>query len=212
MYQRFGDFIETYESPAELQKKIADLEGKLKAAELARDKAEVAKKKAEVSNNSLITALDEEREKRAQEEQSSKVAIDTAGATAVEAFRKSESFIRDLGELTRPSFMFGYTSAMNEAASFLSPEQLESLQSASHYNEDAKELCDRVGEGIQAGKDLAEVRAESNKWLQEFELDGDSAEGDQAGGGEEEQQDAGQQDAEAGGETLGGQDPRAGGA
>ena len=77
--------------------------------------------------------------------------------------------------------MLGYTLAVNDAMPFLSSEQLESLQSAPYYNEDAKELCDRMAEGIQAGKDLAEVRAKFNKWLQEFELDGDALEGDQAG-------------------------------
>ena len=69
--------------------------------------------------------------------------------SALEAFRKSESFTRDLGELTLPSFMFGYTTAVNDATPFLSSEQLESLQDAPNYNENAKELCDRMAEGIQ---------------------------------------------------------------
>ena len=209
MHQRFGHFVQTYESPDELHKRIADLEKQLRAAELERDKAELAKKKAEVANNSLVTALDEERGRRAQEEQSAKEAIDKVGVTAVEAFRKSEAFTHELGELTRPSFMFGFTSAVNEATPFLSPEQLESLQNASHYNENAKELCDRIAEGIQSGKDLAEVRAEFNKWLQEFEPngDGDELEGDQAGGGVE-----GHQDAKTEGETMGGQETEVGSA
>ena len=63
MIQRYGHFMKNYEPPAEFQKKIANLEEKLRATELERDKAEAAKKKAEVANNSLITALDEEREK-----------------------------------------------------------------------------------------------------------------------------------------------------
>ena len=165
MLQRYGHLMQTYEPPAELQKRITDLEEKLRATELERDKAEKGRKKAKIANNSLITALDEEKERKAQEEQSNKEAMDKAGVTAVEAFRKSESFTRDLGELTRPSFMLGYTSAVNDAMPFISSEQLESLQSASHYNEDAKELCDRMAAGIQAGRDLAEVRAEFNKWL-----------------------------------------------
>ena len=78
----------------------------------------------------------------------------------MEAFRKSESFTHDLGEHTRPSFMFGYTSAVHDATPVLSPEQMESLQNASHYNEDAKELCNRMAEGIQTEKDLAEIRTE----------------------------------------------------
>ena len=120
--------------------------------------------------------------------------------TAVVSFRSSESFTRDFGELTRPSFMLGYTSAVNDATPFLYSEQLESFQSAPHYNEDAKELCDRMAEGIQVGRDLAEVRVEFNKWLQEFELDGDDIEGGQVGGGVE-----GGQDTETGGQTMGGQ-------
>lgn len=90
MHQRFENFIETYESPAELQKRITDLEEKLKATELERDKATAAKKKVEVANNSLLTALDEEKNRRVQEEKSNKEAIDQAGVTAVVAFRKSE--------------------------------------------------------------------------------------------------------------------------
>ena len=103
--------------------------------------------------------------------------------------------------------MLGYTSAITEATPFLSSEQLESFQSTSHYNEDAKELCDRIAEGIQAGKDLTEVRAEFNKWLLESELDGDSAEGSQtskeAEGGQAGEGAKAQQDAEVGGETVG---------
>ena len=64
MHQRFENFIETYESPAELQKRITDLEEKLKATELERDKATAAKKKFEVANNSLLTALNEEKNRR----------------------------------------------------------------------------------------------------------------------------------------------------
>ena len=108
-------------------------------------------------------ALDEEKDRRAQEEQSAKEAIEKAGTLALEAFRRSEAFTRDLGELTLPSFMFGYTSVANDAAPFLSAEQLESLKNKLKFNEDAKELCDCVAEGIQAGRDLAEVREEFNQ-------------------------------------------------
>ena len=100
--------------------------------------------------------------------------------------------------------MFGYTSAIKEAAPFLTSEQLESLQDAQHYNEDAKELYDRMAEGIQEGKDLAELRAEFNEWLQEVDLDDEGSEGNQAGGGD------GQQGTEAGGETMGDQNPGGG--
>ena len=64
-----------------------------------------------------------------------------------------------------------------------------------------------MAEGIQCGRDLAEVRVEFNKQLQKFDQDGDSAGEDQAGGGGE-----GQQKIEAGGETIGKQDAGAGGA
>ena len=82
MYQRFGDFIETYEPPSELQKKIADLEEKLKATEQERDKAEAAREKAAVENNPLLTALDAEKGRRDHEETSATAAINKAGATA----------------------------------------------------------------------------------------------------------------------------------
>ena len=60
--------------------------------------------------NSLETALDEEKRRRSEAEQSSREAIEKAGNSAVEALRSSETFKRDLVELTLPSFMFGYTS------------------------------------------------------------------------------------------------------
>ena len=79
-------------------------------------------------------------------------ALKGAGAAAVEAFRRwSEAFTKNLGELTMPSFMFGYTFAIDEAAPYLSPEALESLRNKANYNEDSKELCDRMAEGIQTG-------------------------------------------------------------
>lgn len=146
-----------------------------------------------------MTALEEEKDRRVQEEQSTQAAIEKAGTSALEAFRKSEGFIKDLDEFTLPSFMFGYTSAIHYATPFLTPEQLESLHDKPNFNEDAKELCDRMAEGIQAGRDLAEVREEFNKWLSEFDLDGAELHGeddgaDGGGGGVEvtgDNQDAG---------------------
>ena len=132
-------------------------------------------------------------------EQSHREALEKAGISAVEAFRKFETFTQDLGELTLPSFMFGYTSAVHDAAPFLTPEQLESLHNKDNFNEDAKELFDRMAEGIRAGRDLAEVKEEFNKWLSEFDLDGAEIHGeddgtDGGGGGAEttgDNQDAG---------------------
>ena len=59
-------------------------------------------------------------------EQSHREALEKAGISAVEAFRKFETFTQDLSELTLPNFMFGYTSAVNEVGPLLSEEDLDS--------------------------------------------------------------------------------------
>ena len=109
-------------------------------------------------------------------------ALESARTSAVEDFRRSETFLGDLGQLTRPNFMLGFTSAIDEAAAHLSSEALQSLKNSANYNEDSKELCDRMADGIQAGRNLAEIQDEFNKWLSEldevFEEDG----GGEAGG------------------------------
>ena len=92
-------------------------------------------------------------------------AFEGAGASVVEAFRRSETFTKNLGELTMPSFIFGYTSAIDEIAPHLSSETLESFKNKAHYNENSKELCDRMAKGSQVGRNLAEIRDEFNKWL-----------------------------------------------
>nr|XP_027119605.1 uncharacterized protein LOC113736724 [Coffea arabica] len=184
MTQRYTNLFEHYQPSSQLQQRVAKLEEKLKATEQERDKAVVVQEQTEATNNSLRTALDEEKGKRVQEEQSAKEAIEKAGTSALEAFRKSEAFTRDLDELTLPRFMFRYTSAVNDAAAFLSAEQLESLKDKPNFNKDAKELCDRMTEGIQTGRDLAEVRKEFNQWLSEFNPKSDKLGGNDAGGGE----------------------------
>lgn len=68
-------------------------------------------------------------------------------------------------------FIFGYTSAVNEVGPLLSFEDLDTFKSKDSYNEDAKELCDRVADGIQAGRNLSEVLKEFNRWLSEFEVE-----------------------------------------
>ena len=161
--QRYTKLVEAYQPSSELQKKVTELEEKLKVAEQECDKAEAAREQAEATKYSLMTALDEEKEMRTQKEQSAQEAIEKARTLALEAFHKSETLTRDLGEFTLPSFMFGYTSAVNDAAPFLTSEQLESLQNKPNFNENAKELYDCMAEGIQARKDVAEVRTEFNK-------------------------------------------------
>ena len=77
--------------------------------------------------------------------------------------------------------MFSYTSVINEVASLLSQEDLNSFKNNNSYNKDAKELCDRIVESIQAGKNLAYVRKEFNWWLSKFELDAEEESGTEAG-------------------------------
>lgn len=132
--------------------------------------------------NSLETAFEKEKKRRQEEEQSSREVIEKAGSTAVEAFRSSETFMKYLGELTLSSFMFGYTTTIQDAASFLTPEQLDVLKDKPNYNDDAKELCDRMANGIQFGRDLAEVREEFNREIAEFEQASDNEFGGAAGG------------------------------
>ena len=104
------------------------------------------------------------------------------------------------GELTVPNFMFSYISAILDVAPHLSSEQLDTFKDKTSYNEDAKELCDRMVEGIQAGKNLIKVHEKFNHEMIEFELvlDGDelgravgedelngATEGEGSGGAEE---------------------------
>ena len=44
--------------------------------------------------------------------------------------------------------MFGYISAVQNAASFLTLKDLDVLKDKPNFNNDAKELCDRIVEGI----------------------------------------------------------------
>ena len=78
-------------------------------------------------------------------------ALEGAGASVAEAFRRSKTFTKDLGELTLPSYMFDYTSTIDEVAPHLSAEDLDFFRSKANYNENSKELCDRMAESIQAG-------------------------------------------------------------
>ena len=77
-----------------------------------RDTAVAKMEQAEATTNCFKTALEEEKNRQLEEEQSSKEAIKKAGSLVVEAFRTSEAFTHDLGELTLPNFMFGYISAI----------------------------------------------------------------------------------------------------
>mgnify|MGYP004718983739 FL=1 len=54
--------------------------------------------------------------------------------------------------------MLRYTLALNKVAPFLSQEDLDSFKNKDNYNENAKKLCDRIAEGIQAGRNLAEIQ------------------------------------------------------
>ena len=89
--------------------------------------------------------------------------VKDAETSAVEALRRFEAFTKDLGELIMLSFMFSYTPAIDETAPHLSSEAFESLKNKANYNKDSKELCDRMAEGIQTGRNLAEVWDEFNK-------------------------------------------------
>ncbi|XP_071927679.1 uncharacterized protein [Coffea arabica] len=181
-----------------LQNQISKLEKQLAVSESEKAELERRLKEAEVKDeeavatvNSLRSALEEEQKRGDEAKKSHQQALDSAGASAVDEFRRSEAFTRDLGQLLTPNFMFGFTSAIDEAAAHLAPEALESLKNHTSYNEDSKELCDRMAEGLQAGRDLAEVQAEFNKWLSEIdevfegveeEETGEDAGGDEAGG------------------------------
>ena len=43
------------------------------------------------------------------------------------------------------------------------------LKNKPNFNDDAKELCVRIAEGIQSGRNLAEVREEFNREMEDFE-------------------------------------------
>ena len=147
LMQRYTNMLEN-QAPAELQDRVYALELKLKLAEeerkLAEEKktqlrkerlAEIEQSKATV--NSLKSALEEEKKRRLQEEQSTQAAINKAGSSAVEAFRSSETFTHDLGQLTLPNYMFGYTTAIKEVTPFLTTEQVDLFKDKASYNEDA---------------------------------------------------------------------------
>ena len=94
--------------------------------------------------------------------------------------------------------MLGYTSAIDEAAVHLSSEALESLRNNANYNENSKKLCERMAEGIQVGRNVAEVQDEFNKWLSEFDevVEEDGGEEDEGDVGEKA--DEGQEGGEGG--------------
>ena len=118
LMQRYTNVIEN-QSSAELIDRVSQLENELKVA--AKEKAQLPKQYdtavAEVeyfkaTMNSLETFVEEEKKRRQEEEQFSREAKEKTGSMAVEAFRFSKAFTHDLGELTLPSFMFGYTSVI----------------------------------------------------------------------------------------------------
>ena len=63
--QRYTRLVENYQPSSELEKKVTELEEKLKATEQERDKAEAAREQVEATKNSLMTALAEEKDRRA---------------------------------------------------------------------------------------------------------------------------------------------------
>ncbi|XP_027155835.1 neurofilament light polypeptide-like [Coffea eugenioides] len=162
MTHRYCALVEEQDT-GKLQNQISKLEKKLavsesEKAELQRQlkKAEAKGEEAEVTMNSLRSALEEEQKRGDEVKKSHEQALNSVGASAVEAFRRSEAFTKDLGQLLTPNFMFGFTSGVDAAAAHLSSEALESLKDNDSYNEDSKELCDRMAEGLQAGRNLAE--------------------------------------------------------
>ncbi|XP_027150498.1 neurofilament light polypeptide-like [Coffea eugenioides] len=191
MTHRYCALVEEQDT-GKLQNQISKLEKKLavsesEKAELQRQlkEAEAKGEEAEVTINSLRSALEEEQKRGDQVKKSHEQALNSVGASAVEAFRRSEAFTKDLGQLLTPNFMFGFTSGVDAAAAHLSSEALESLKNNDSYNEDSKELCDRMAEGLQAGRNLAEVQNEFNKWLSELDEvfeEGEEAGEDEAGG------------------------------
>nr|XP_027075991.1 neurofilament light polypeptide-like [Coffea arabica] len=190
MTHRYCALLEEQDS-GKLQNQISKLEKKLavsesEKAELQRQlkEAETKDEEAVATINSLRSALEEEQKRGDEVKKSHEQDLESAGASAVDAFRNSEGFTRDLGQLLAPSFMFGFTSAVEEAAAHLSSEALESLKDNANYNEDSKELCDRMAEGLQSGRNLSEVRDEFNKWLSELDEVFEEGQGEEAGGEE----------------------------
>ena len=175
MAHRYCELLEEQDT-GKLQDQIVKLKKKLVVSESEKSElqrqlkeAEAKGEEAEITTNSLRSALEEEQKRAEEAKKNHEQSLDSARTSAVEDFRRSETFIGDLGQLTRPSFMLGFTSAIDQAAAHLPSEALESLRNSAHYNEDSTELCDRMAEGIRAGRNLAEVQDEFNKWLSELD-------------------------------------------
>lgn len=175
MARQYSDVLEKQDS-GKLEDKISKLEKQLAVAESEKthlqeqlDQAAAKEEESEATINSLRSALEEEQKMGEEKKKSHQQALEGTGASAVEVFRRSETFTKDLGELTLPRFMFGYISTIDEIASHLSSEDLESFKNNANYNEDSKELSDWMAEGIQSGKDLVEIRDEFNRWLSELD-------------------------------------------
>nr|XP_027118412.1 neurofilament light polypeptide-like [Coffea arabica] len=196
MAHRYCELLEEQDT-GKLQDQIAKLKKKQVVSESEKSElqrrlqeAETKEEEADATINSLSSALERSRK---------------------EDFRRSETFIGDLGQLTRPTFMLGFTSAIDDAATHIPSEALESLRNSANYNEDSKELCDRMAEGIQAGRNLAEVQDEFNKWLAELDEVFEEEGGEEVGGdvgeeGAEEQEGEGEgahPDGEEAGEATG---------
>ena len=209
MAQRYCVLVKG-QNTGKLQNKISKLEKKLAVSEsekteLKKRLQQVEAKEVEIETtiNSLRSTLEVEQKRIDKVKKSHEQALESAGASALEAYQRSETFNRELGELTMSSFMFGYTCAIDEAAPLLSSEALESLRNKTNYNEDSKELCDRMAEGFQAGRNLNKVWNEFNKWLSELD-----EEFDEEGGEEEATEGSGEKIGEGHG---GGGEPHPGG-
>nr|XP_027088515.1 uncharacterized protein LOC113709865 [Coffea arabica] len=177
MAHRYCELLEEQDT-GKLQDQIAKLKKKLRRLQEAEAKGE----EADATTNSLRSALEEEQKRSEEAKKTHEQALESARTSVVENFRRSETFLGDLGQLTRPSFMLGFTSAIDEAAAHLSSEALESLKNSVNYNEDSKELCDWMADGIQAGRNLAEVQDEFNKWLSELDKVFEEEGGEDTGG------------------------------
>lgn len=127
------------------------------AAVRERDEARSEKDEALVSANSFWTMLAEEQTYAEKRVKSSKV------EGRVEAVKR---FFSDQQKLAAPTFMLGFTKAVDEVVPLLSKEQKSNFLEHENYNPMASWLVDMTAEGIQQDRNLDEVMAKFNVELE----------------------------------------------
>lgn len=93
----------------------------------------------------------------------------------------SIKFKNDLVEVIRPTYLLGFTNAIDLAAKSLSKEDAEQLRMNDSYNPDEKKLANIMAQRLRDRADLQKEKRKFNEWV-EAEGDDDDAKGQASNG------------------------------